>query len=102
MPVFTVTVPGVFKLVSKLNPKISTGPDELSPLALKETAIVIFFVVLTFIYNQSLSSDTVPADWRMANIFALYKKGPKDLAENYRPISLTSVCCKTLEHYCLL
>jgi len=37
-------------------------------------------------------------DWRMANIFALHKKGPRDLAENYRPISLTSVCCKTLEH----
>jgi len=25
-------------------------------------------------------------------------KEPKDLAENYRPISLTSACCKTLEH----
>jgi len=34
----------------------------------------------------------------MANIFALHEKGPKDLAEDYRPISLTSVCCKTLEH----
>ena len=34
----------------------------------------------------------------MANIFALHKKGPKDLAENYRPISLTSVCCKTIQH----
>jgi len=34
----------------------------------------------------------------MANIVALHKKGPKDLAESYRPSSLTSVCCKTLEH----
>ena len=94
---FTVTVPGVFKLLSKHNAKKSTGPDEFSPLVLKETASDIS-VVLTFIYNQSLSSGTVPADWRMANIFALHKKGPKDLAKNYRPISLTSVCCKTLEH----
>jgi len=68
-----------------------------SLLVLKETTSDIS-VVLTFIYNQSLSSGTVPADWRMANISALHKKGPKDLAENYRPISLTSVCCKTLEH----
>jgi len=58
MPMFTVTVPGVFKLLSKLNPKKSTGPDELSPLVLKETASDIS-VVLTFIYNQSLSSGTV-------------------------------------------
>jgi len=86
MPMF-VTVPGVFKLLSKLNSKKSTCPDELSPLVLKKTASDMS-VVLTFIYNQSLSSGTVPADWRMANIFALHQKGPKDLAENYRPICL--------------
>jgi len=34
----------------------------------------------------------------IANIFALHKKGPKDLAKNYRPISLTSICSKVLEH----
>ena len=71
--------------------------SSLSPLVFKETVSDIS-VVLTFIYNQSLSSGTIPADWRMANIFALHEKGPKDLAEDYRPISLTSVCCKTLEH----
>jgi len=54
--------------------------------------------ILTFIYNQSLSSGVLPEDWRTANIFALHKKGPKDLAENYRPISLTSICSKILEH----
>jgi len=27
-----------------------------------------------------------------------YKKGGRDIAENYRPISLTCVCCKILEH----
>ena len=40
----------------------------------------------------------VPEDWHTANIFALHKKGPKDSAENYRPISLTSICTKILEH----
>jgi len=54
--------------------------------------------ILTFIYNQSLSSGVVPEDWRTANIFALHKKGPKHLAENYRPISLTSICSKILEY----
>ena len=46
-------------------------------------------------------SGEVPTDWRLANIFALHTKGPKDLLENYRPISLTFVLSKILEHIVL-
>ena len=53
---------------------------------------------LTSIFNQSLSTGVVPEDWHQANIFALHKKGSKELPENYRPISLTSICSKMLEH----
>ena len=34
----------------------------------------------------------------MAHIFPLFKKGDKCKAENYRPISLTCITCKLLEH----
>ena len=40
----------------------------------------------------------VPSDWREAPIVPLYKKGPKQLAANYRPVSLTSVASKVLKH----
>jgi len=33
----------------------------------------------------------------MAEVTAIYKKGLKSDRGNYRPISLTSVCCKILE-----
>ena len=33
----------------------------------------------------------------MAEVTALYKKGSKSDRGNYRPISLTSVCCKIRE-----
>ena len=35
--------------------------------------------------------------WKDANITPIHKKGPKSKAENYRPISLTSIPCKLLE-----
>ena len=34
----------------------------------------------------------------MANVMPVFKKGDKSLATNYRPISLTSIPCKVLEH----
>ena len=80
-----------------LDTKKSVGPDSISPQVLKEARHQIA-LILTFIYNQSLSSGVVPDDWCTANIFALHKKDPKDLAENYQPISLTSICSKILEH----
>jgi len=54
--------------------------------------------VLQVIYIQSYQTGTLPNDWLTDNIFPVYKKGDKSTPANYRPISLTSVCCKTMEH----
>ena len=40
----------------------------------------------------------VPSDWKRANICAVFKKGDKTLCKNYRPVSLTCVTCKIMEH----
>jgi len=39
-----------------------------------------------------------PADWKDADIVPLFKKGDKTKAVNYRPVSLTSISSKLLEH----
>ena len=54
--------------------------------------------ILAFIYNERLAQGTVPDDWRKANVAPIFKKGEKYDAANYRPMSLTCICCKTLEH----
>ena len=47
--------------------------------------------------NKTLEEGHIPDDWRSAFISAIFKKGARKLAENYRPISLTSIVCKLME-----
>ena len=56
--------------------------------------------ILTLIFNLSLETGVVPIDWRKADVVPVYKKGSKSKASrpNYRPISLTCIASKLLEH----
>jgi len=51
--------------------------------------------VITTLYRASFDQGRVPSDWKMTLFF---KKGNRNTAENYRPVSLTSLCCKLAEH----
>ena len=93
----TVKIPGVIKLLKNLNPYKAAGPDTIPTFILK-TAAEELAPALTKIFQKSLNSGTVPEDWRKANIVPIFKKGDKHQAGNYRPVSLTSVTCKILEH----
>ena len=90
----TVGPKGVLKLLNNLNIHKASG---LSARVLKECSSEIS-PMLALIFNESLAQDTVPDDWRQANVAPVFKKGDKYNAANYRPVSLTCICCKTLEH----
>ena len=92
-----VSVEGVTKLLRKVNPNKASGPDSIPARILKELADEIA-PLLTTIFNKSLEQGEVPTDWRKANVTAIYKKGDKYEPSNYRPVSLTSLCCKLQEH----
>ena len=85
------------KLLQKLNPAKATGPDLLPARVLKELASEIS-AYLTAIFQRSFDTGYVPKDWRKANVTAIFKKGEKFKASNYRHVSLTSICCKIQEH----
>ena len=93
----TVDPKGVIKLLNNLNIHKAPVPDGLSARVLKECSSEIA-PVLTYIFNESLAQGAVPDDWRQANVAPVFKKGEKYDAANYRPVSLTCICCKTLEH----
>ena len=92
-----VTQQGVNKLLKDLKVHKASGPDKIPNRVLKELAEEIA-PILTTIFNQSLSSGTTPTDWKNALITPVYKKGNVHMASNYRPVSLTCVACKLLEH----
>ena len=97
MPEIKVNKEGVTKLLHKLNPSKASGPDLIPARILKELAVEIA-PFLTTIFQESFNTGTVPRDWRIANVAAIFKKGEKYKASNYRPVSLTSLCCKVQEH----
>jgi len=49
------------------------------------------------IFRKSLDEGLVPDDWKSANISPIFKKGNRNMADNYRPVSLTSQISKIFE-----
>jgi hypothetical protein len=93
----TIDTTGVTKLLKNLNASKASGPDNMPNKILKTCAESIA-PALTTIFTCSLETGQLPGDWLSANISAVFKKGDRNRAENYRPVSLTSVACKLLEH----
>nr|VZI33590.1 unnamed protein product [Spirometra erinaceieuropaei] len=86
----------VRKELMTLNESKSPGPDDIPPKLLKELAAELA-KPLSRLFQASFEAGRLPADWKSARITPLHKGGSKASANNYRPISLTSICCKLME-----
>ncbi|MES9905174.1 MAG: reverse transcriptase family protein [Sedimenticola sp.] len=91
-----VTPELVKKQLLKLNSSKSPGDDQMHPRILKELNNEIC-ESLAVLFNKTISEGRLPSQWKFAVVVPLFKKGNKKKAENYRPVSLTSVVCKVLE-----
>ena len=92
-----VQVSGVEKLLGNINPHKAKFPDEIHVRVLKECKHATA-PILTIICKTSLLSGTIPSDWKHTSVCPVYKKGDTHNPKNYRPISLTCICCKLCEH----
>ena len=70
--------------------------DGISSRTLWETREFIS-EALAEIFTASLKQGRIPSDWKEAIIVPIYKKGRRDMPENYRPVSLTCVISKVME-----
>lgn len=66
---------GVKKLLINVNPKNANGPDNILNRVLKDYATNIAPYVTTIYKKKSYEVASVPDDWIMAVITALFKKG---------------------------
>ena len=91
------TTPGIDKMLCGLNPNKAQGPDGIKPLVLKQLHLTIA-PFLQVLFSRSYEEGVMPSDWRKANVTPIYKKGHRDSPANYRPISLTCIASKVMEH----
>ena len=93
----TIQDDGIEKLLSGLNASKASGPDEIPARLLKELSQELAPVVAS-LFRQSIETGDVPDEWTSAWITPVFKKGARSDPANYRPVSLTCILCKLLEH----
>ena len=91
-----VSVLSVQKHLKNLQIAKACGLGQLHPNLLKDAANEIA-PSLTYIINLSLTTSTVPTDWKKAKVSLIYKSGSTTELENYRPISVLPIASKIME-----
>lgn len=92
-----ITTEGITNLINKLKISSSPGPDNITVKILKTTT-AISSQILRIIFTQSISEGALPIDWKISKVTQVFKSGKRSDPSNYRPISLTCIACKLLEH----
>ena len=62
----------------------------------------LFLCHYSILFNKSLNSGILPPDWKCANVTPIHKNGARNLACNYRQVSLTSIFNKLMESTCIV
>ena len=73
MPEIDISLNGLLKLLHNLKPGKAAGPDKLKPLLLRELRDEIVPIIIV-IFDRSLQTGKLPADWTKANVMPVFKK----------------------------
>jgi len=90
------TVADLCQLLRTLKVSKTPDADNIHPRVLKECAEELA-TPLHSMFRASLTAGQLPQAWKEAPVSQIFKKGSCSDVSNYRPISLTLVCCKTME-----
>ena len=91
-----ITVEMVKRLIHDLNVHKFPGPDRIHPRFMQELPAELC-IPLTMIFGKFIESTQLPDQSKVARDSAILKRGNKKLASKYRPVSITSIVCRTFE-----
>src|SRR6266516_733408 len=91
-----ITLEKVYRAVSSLKRNKKEGVDGLNSTIFIECKSGVS-LPLQKVFSSSIKNGDIPADWKMANVTPIFKKGSKKDMGNYRPVSLTCQACKICE-----
>ena len=92
----TLSTEQIIKAIKEIPLNSAPGPDKVPAILLKECAHELATPLL-LLWRESLDTSEIPLELKTQTIIPLFKKGLKSLAENYRPVSLTSHIIKLFE-----
>jgi hypothetical protein len=75
----------------------SVGPDGILGAILKVGGEAMI-PYLARLLDMTINNGTIPRNWKKATVFPIHKGGDRSVVKNHRPVSLTSVVCKQMEH----
>jgi len=75
----------------------SVGPDGIPGTILKMGGEAMI-PYLARLLDMTINNGTIPRDWKKAIVVPIHKGGDRSVVKHYRPVSLTSVVCKQMEH----
>ena len=104
----TFSAPSIYTKLKKLKKSVSINPDTFLAILLQSCAYQLS-TPLSILFSAFFNMSELPSPWLISTVIPLFKKGKRCSVSNYRPISITSSCCKimesiisdTLSHYLL-
>jgi hypothetical protein len=94
---FTIDVKAIRRRIRAIGRNKSVGPDRIPGEILKMGGEAMI-PYLARLLEITMNNGALPEDWRRATVVPVHKWGDRSLVTNYRPVSLTSVVCKQMEH----
>ena len=95
---FAIDINTIRRRIRAIGKDKSVGPDHISGEIKKIGGGEAMIPYIARLLEITMNNGTLLGDWKRATVVPIHKGGDRSLVSNYRPVSLTSVVFKQMEH----